>query len=426
MGLTGEKHDSTAAAAAALVLVGAAVPDDVMAALMQSDPGPQIPVQKLSWAIIHGIERGSRVVDVISTVAVRDFPASDWLWSGYRKWDRGNGSDNRLVPFINILGLKQLTRFVGCAVLLVRWAAARRTRRRQVLLYGLMSPHLWAVRLVRRLFGMTMTVLITDLPGLAAAQESWWRRALRPIDRAMVRSAVQSADGIVVLTRQIAEDYAPDVPAIVMEGIVSVESEALASIAPKAGGQPQEFVVLYAGQLARVFGIQLMIDAVAAMPEADVRLWLLGDGDMRDDIRRRAEADPRIWCPGMVAPAEAFRLSQLATVLINPRPASAGFAPYSFPSKLLEYMAAGRPVATTRLPGIPPEYDPYLIWIDDETPEGLAALLRQLRTRSRHDLDVLGRRGRDFVLREKNYRRQGERIAEFIARIQVRAASERD
>jgi glycosyltransferase involved in cell wall biosynthesis len=401
-----------------LVMVGAAIPQDVMDALMKADPVPQVQTHKLSWAVIRGIECTGRVVDLISTVAISDYPRSDWLWSGYRKWDRGNGSDNRLVPFINVLGLKQLTRFLGCVAMLIRWSIAHRGKERHVLLYGLISSHLYAVRCVRLLFAIKATVLITDLPGLAIPDEPWWKGILRPIDRSMVHHAVLSADGLIVLTRQIAEDFAPRVPAIVIEGIVSVESEELAKTMPdRESSRREEFVVLYAGGLQRVYGIPLLLEAFAELPGEDFRLCLLGRGDMEDEIRRRAEEDPRIHFPGLVAPDEAFRRSQEATVLINPRPSCESFTPYSFPSKLLEYMASGRPVITTRLPGIPAEYDSYVIWIDRETPAGLAALLRQLREQPSEQLDDLGRRGRDYVLQEKNHRQQGRRIVDFIEQI---------
>jgi glycosyltransferase involved in cell wall biosynthesis len=399
-------------------MVGAAVPQNMMEAIIKADQSPQIQTHKLSWAIIQGIESTGHVIDLISTAPISDYPRSDWAWCGYLRWDRANSSDNRLAPFINILGLKQLTRWMSCVFMLLRWSMAHRGKMRHVLVYGLLSPHLYAVRCVRLLFRMTATVLITDLPGLAVAREPWWRSVWRPIDRYMVHRALREADGLVVLTRQIAEDCAPTVPSIVMEGIVSVESEERAKTIVPRNARAREFTILYAGVLARVYGIPLLLDAFAKLPGEEFRLWLCGWGDMAEDIRRQAAEDARVCCLGVICPEEAFERCQRATVLINPRPSDACFARYSFPSKLLEYMAAGRPVITTRLPGIPAEYDPYVVWLDRETPDGLAALLSELQRRPPEELDDLGERGRNFVLREKNYRRQGERIVDFIGAIQ--------
>jgi glycosyltransferase involved in cell wall biosynthesis len=400
-----------------IVMFGAAIPQDVMNALMIADPCPQVQTHKLSWAIIHGMEYNSNAVDLISTVPISDFPKSRWLWSGYRKWDRGNGSANRLAPFINILGLKQLTRFASGLAMLLHWTIHHRGKKRHIFLYGLIAPHLCAARCVKLLFPIKMTILITDLPGLAIGKEPWLRSALRVFDRAVIRRAVRSADGLIVLTRQISDDYAPRVPSMVMEGMVSIETEKQASLATSGETDAEkEFIILYAGGLQRIYGIPLLLQAFRALPGDNNRLWLFGSGDMESEIRQQVVLDHRIVFFGLVSPDQVFLRCKQASVLINPRPARSSFSPYSFPSKLLEYMASGRPVLTTRLPGIPCEYDPFLLWIDQETPEGLSSLLQHLSSEPPEVLNERGRRGQDFVLSHKNLREQGRRIRDFIVR----------
>ena len=114
-----------------------------------------------------------------------------------------------------------------------------------MLLYGLVSAQLYAVLCARLLFSMKTIAVVADLPGLSIPRESWWRRMLRPIDRVLIHRGMRSLDGLIVLTRQIAEDYAPHVPAMVMEGIVSVESEELAKATIEPSSRPKEFVILY-------------------------------------------------------------------------------------------------------------------------------------------------------------------------------------
>jgi glycosyltransferase involved in cell wall biosynthesis len=50
--------------------------------------------------------------------------------------------------------------------------------------------------------------------------------------------------------------------------------------------------------------------------------------------------------------------------MLNPRDPSWRGTPYSFPSKLLEYLTTGKPIISTRLPGIPAEYFEVLRPVD--------------------------------------------------------------
>ena len=50
----------------------------------------------------------------------------------------------------------------------------------------------------------------------------------------------------------------------------------------------------------------------------------------------------------------------------------------SFPSKNMEYMVSRTPIMTTKLPGMPEKYDPYVYFIEDESPDGIANVLRKV------------------------------------------------
>ena len=67
-----------------------------------------------------------------------------------------------------------------------------------------------------------------------------------------------------------------------------------------------------------------------------------------------------------------------ASLLINPRPTHEEFTKYSFPSKNMEYMASGTPVLTTKLPGMPADYYPYVFLVNDESAEGMAKAYRDV------------------------------------------------
>lgn len=228
-------------------------------------------------------------------------------------------------------------------------------------------------------------------------------------------------DGIIALTRDLVDLYAPALPGIVVEGILSSEDAAQFATSneatvPARGGDRQ-FVVLYAGGLEAAYGVQILLEAFRRLEGAHCRLWICGRGSLQDSVASAAASDGRIIDYGFQPPERVPVLLRQASVLVNPRPSGQEFTRFSFPSKTIEYMASGRPVVTTRLSGIPDEYWQYVYPIDDESPEGLARLLARLRDTPTDVLDRFGARARDFVLGQKSESVQGRKICRFIAEV---------
>ena len=81
----------------------------------------------------------------------------------------------------------------------------------------------------------------------------------------------------------------------------------------------------------------------------------------------------------------------------------------------MEYLAAGVPVVAYKLDGIPDEYDEYLHYVPDNSPEGLAAVMSELLQKPENERKELGHKARRFVLEEKNYIAQTKRILELLS-----------
>ena len=146
----------------------------------------------------------------------------------------------------------------------------------------------------------------------------------------------------------------------------------------------------------------------------DTRLVIYGPGDYVEELKAIAEKDPRVQYGGMLLSAQVVEKEMEASLLINPRPTDEEYVRYSFPSKTMEYMASATPVLTTRLPGMPKEYYPYVNFIDDESPRGIARALEAVFSRTEADLGRQGQAARDFVLKERNNRVQAGKILEML------------
>lgn len=225
---------------------------------------------------------------------------------------------------------------------------------------------------------------------------------------------IAGADGFIFLTEQMSEKVNPNnKPFIVLEG------HADCSLAAIEKGERYEYksgkkVVLYAGSLMKLYGIQNLVEGFLQADIDNSELRIYGDGDYRAELEKVCKTHKNVSYMGVRANAEIVADEQRAALLVNPRPSAPEYTKYSFPSKTMEYMVSGTPVLMTKLPGMPKEYYPYIYTIDDETSDGLARALQEFFTTPSDERYAKGDRARDFVLQEKSNVVQAKKIIDFL------------
>jgi glycosyltransferase involved in cell wall biosynthesis len=173
-------------------------------------------------------------------------------------------------------------------------------------------------------------------------------------------------------------------------------------------------IVAYAGHLYTWKGVDLLLEALALVPDA--RGLIVGGHAAEPDLARvRALAERlgiagRVTFTGMIEPARVPGLLRTATILALPNPASAISNRFTSPLKLFEYMAAGRPIVASDLPSIREilhdERDALLIAPGDAT--AFAAAIRRLIA----EPETAGRMGRAAAALAPQYSwsRRAERL----------------
>lgn len=122
---------------------------------------------------------------------------------------------------------------------------------------------------------------------------------------------------------------------------------------PPVRGRP---LIVYAGHLYPWKGVDVLVDALAYLPDCDARI--VGGHPAEDDLdrlRERALArglQRRITFTGLLPPAAVRRELLDANVLVLPNTETGISQRYTSPLKLFEYLAAGRPVVASDLPAL--------------------------------------------------------------------------
>ncbi len=218
-------------------------------------------------------------------------------------------------------------------------------------------------------------------------------------------------DGYVFLTEQMNDICNPkNRPHMIMECIVTplnIDAIPVEKLSDR-------FVALYAGKLHSDFGV-LNLARAAAYLEDICEVWLYGgQGDCEEALRQLAKKHSNLKIHGIVTLPEIHKLERNANVLVNPRPNDKEFTKYSFPSKTAEYLMMNVPVIMYKLDGIPDEYDPYLYYVAENTPQSLADKIRAVLSEEVSKRALVSKLGRDYIIQNKNHLNQSRRMLEFV------------
>jgi len=234
---------------------------------------------------------------------------------------------------------------------------------------------------------------------------------LRQMDAHMQRWFTRRFDGILPFSIHTVHDLAFSKPSMRLDPGVSISDfqrwEPCESV-------QCERILLFSGTLTTDNGTRLLLDAFVKTKDPAIQLWISGRGAMQSEVEALAKQDPRIRYLGFLERVELLSILKRSLLLVNPRPPSSPENRYNFPSKIIEYLASGRPVISLASGDIAQEYGDHLILLKDETPEALARVIDDSFRRNPQELDQLGKQGRMYVLSEKNWNVLAHKVSCFL------------
>ena len=92
---------------------------------------------------------------------------------------------------------------------------------------------------------------------------------------------------------------------------------------------------------------------------------------------------------------------------------------YFFPSKLLELLATGLPVLTTRVGGVLEQFEGEVYVLEEETSVALATKLREIIEQTMESRLAIGRAAKARAIKSLSWKAQGLKIAKFLENISI-------
>lgn len=171
--------------------------------------------------------------------------------------------------------------------------------------------------------------------------------------------------------------------------------------------------VVYAGKITPYGGSELMAKAFRLVEGEDVEFLVCGRGQC-DALEQASREDERIKLIGFVDDEELHRICQKATIFFNPRDPGYSNNRMIFPSKILQYMAYGKPIVSTKTDGLSPDYNSVLQIAPSNSAEELAGEIRRTLDLSGEALGNLQERQHRFVTTQRSWKQQASKLLTFI------------
>lgn len=366
--------------------------------------------QKFNRLLVYGLkENGCDVETLTQRVVCSNNGKEDYK----RPSEIEAGIKYNYLPRVDSKYLNRIKTITSACVEIRHWC---KKNPKGVIIADIILGELSIALLLAKLFGIKnkTVAIVTDVPNIRAGDT---RKGIKAIPIEIKNKLIEIYDSYIFLTQQMNEVLNPqNKPYVIVEGIVDAD---ILNIPNELENKYSEKIIMMAGLLEDVFGVDILVEAFKNIKDDNARLKLYGKGNYVKQILEASKQDARIMYCGELPNDQIVVEEKKATLLINPRPPEGEWTAYSFPSKNMEYMASGTPLVAFDLPCIPKEYKDYFYVINKNNQDNLKKMLMELMNKDKVELHNKGISAQKWIVENKCAKKQSSYIVEMLRNINV-------
>lgn len=376
------------------------------------------PQQIFDRAIYEGLIENKQSIISLVLAPISTFPETTKLWVNLNK-DLNNEQNIHYIPFVNLPILKQISVMLYCIYFLTK--LQNKNKSIKLLLNWPYFPYILSAHIIRKVFKNKVFQIVPDFPDdyFAYKENKTFKEKIYSMTSSPSKKLLLNFDGYILLTDSMRELIKlKDDNYVVVEGLISPDTKYIDKT-KRDFDKVSKIKFMYAGSLNKKVGILTFVNAFLEVANTveNIELYIYGSGDTEKILEKISSNSSSVYFEGVVPRTEVLGKQIEVDFLINPRPLSEEYTKYSFPSKTLEYMLSGTPLISTKLEGIPFEYEEYIIFFEKDTVEGMVNTILKVLTLDKADASKFGKRSREWIINNKNPKKQTQKIINLLNRI---------
>lgn len=389
-----------------VLFVGSAIrTDDLM-----KYKGPSVAGNKMQMGFLKELYiKYKDDLSILTQIPISQYPSEKKLIFKSHQIKLADNLYSTAIGFINFPFVKQFLFIRNTKKKIRKWLKAFPNENKIVICYNALPQIAKPVLKMRKNDCYRAFSILAD-PPIDSIKRSLIKRIFKTVEQRLSVSMVKLFDGVIALNQKMVDDYTPQNEYIIIEGGIDLDYQ---SYTPRKHVN-EKYLVVYSGALTEYSGVNNLIQSLTFIKRTDFVIHIYGQGPLEQMIKEKMSVDQRIIYKGSVANKEMIKIQANADLLINPRTINDPISTYTFPSKILEYLASGTPTLTTKINGLLPEYLNYLFYTHDDTPKGIAKSLEEVLNLDRPKMIETAKKGKIFVLENKNWKKQTDKLIHFI------------